>query len=102
MRQVFAFPLLLAVAAAGQTLVLEDVNVIDGTGAPAQAHMRVAVNGGRTQAVTGASGEIPAAAVVWTPRGMTVIPGLIDAHVHLSGSDSAAIEKLLRFALLGG
>lgn len=86
-------------------LVLNDTNLIDGTGAAARPHMRIVVRGQRIEAVEDAShGPLPGGAVVWNLHGMTVIPGLIDAHVHLTsgpGSD-AQIARTLQFGLLGG
>lgn len=90
--------------AAQPQLILNDVNLIDGAGSPARPHMRVIVRGGRIAAVEPASIAPPAGAVLWNAHGMTVIPGLIDAHVHLTTGtgDAAQVERLLRFGLLGG
>jgi imidazolonepropionase-like amidohydrolase len=101
--------LLLAGAAAAQNtgplLVLNDVNLIDGTGAPARAHVRIVIRGERIAAIEDASkGPLPAGADVRELSGLTVIPGLIDAHVHLTSGpgDEEQITKTLRFGLLGG
>jgi len=98
-------PLLFASAASAQVLVLNDVNLIDGTGAAARPHMRVVIQGERIAAVEDASkNPPPAGADVRDMKGMTVIPGLMDAHVHLTSGpgEEAQIAKLLRFGLLGG
>lgn len=98
-------PLLLACAASAQVLVLNDVNLIDGAGAAARPHMRIVIRGERIAAVEDASkGTFPAGADVRDMKGMTVIPGLMDAHVHLTSGpgDEAQIAKMLRFGLLGG
>ncbi len=104
--RILVVSLVLAGVAAGQNavLVLNDVNLIDGTGAAARPHVRIVISGERIQRVEDASGEMPAGAVVWNLGGMTVIPGLIDAHVHLTSgpADDARIESTLRFGLLGG
>ena len=104
-----ALSLLLAGAAAAQSsasvLVLNDVNLIDGAGAPARAHMRIVIRGDRIEAIENASkGPLPAGAVIRNLAGMTVIPGLIDAHVHLTSGpgNEEQIAKTLRFGLLGG
>jgi imidazolonepropionase-like amidohydrolase len=94
-------------AAAAQdpaTLILNDVNLIDGTGAAARPHARIVIRGERIAAVADASQELPAGAVIWNLSGMTVIPGLIDAHVHLTSGpgNEEQIAKTLRFGLLGG
>jgi imidazolonepropionase-like amidohydrolase len=98
-------PLFLACTASAQVLVLNDVNLIDGTGAPARAHMRIVIRDGRIAAVEEASnGEPPAGAEVRDLKGITVIPGLMDAHVHLTSGpgEQEQIAKTLRFGLLGG
>jgi imidazolonepropionase-like amidohydrolase len=101
--------LLIAGVAAAQNstsvLVLNDVNLIDGTGAPPRAHTRVVIRGERIEAIEDASkSPPPAGAVIWNLAGMTVIPGLIDAHVHLTSGpgNEEQIAKTLRFGLLGG
>jgi imidazolonepropionase-like amidohydrolase len=98
-------PLFLACAASAQVLVLNDVNLIDGTGAAARPHMRIVIEGARIAAVEDASkGLLTTGADVRDMKGMTVIPGLMDAHVHLTSGpgDEAQIAKMLRFGLLGG
>jgi imidazolonepropionase-like amidohydrolase len=86
-------------------LVLNDVNLIDGTGAPARPHVRIVIRDGRIAAVEDASNApTPAGADVRDLKGMTVIPGLMDAHVHLTSGpgNEDQIAKTLRFGLLGG
>jgi imidazolonepropionase-like amidohydrolase len=98
-------PLLLACTASAQVLVLNDVNLIDGTGAAARPHVRIVVRGDRIEAIEAASkSPLPAGAEVREMSGMTVIPGLIDAHVHLTSGpgNEDQIAKTLRFGLLGG
>jgi len=98
-------PFFLACAASAQVLVLNDANLIDGTGAPARAHMRIVIRDGRIAAVEDASkSEAPAGAEVRDLKGMTVIPGLMDAHVHLTSGpgNEDQIAKTLRFGLMGG
>jgi imidazolonepropionase-like amidohydrolase len=98
-------PLLFACAASAQVLVLNDVNLIDGTGAAARPHMRIVIQGERIAAVEDASkGFLSTGADVRDMKGMTVIPGLMDAHVHLTSGpgDQEQIAKTLRFGLLGG
>jgi imidazolonepropionase-like amidohydrolase len=96
----------LAAAALAQTpvLVLNDVNLIDGTGGPARAHARIVIRGDRIAAVEDASAAMEPGAVVWDLGGKTVLPGLIDAHVHLTtGSPrDARLPEVLRWGLLGG
>ncbi|MGP8247862.1 MAG: amidohydrolase family protein [Bryobacteraceae bacterium] len=96
--------LLLAGGAAAQTLlVLTGANLVDGTGAPLRAHVQIVVAGARIQAIQDASAAPPAGAAIWDLHGMTVIPGLIDAHVHLTPAASGqALWQALRFGLMGG
>jgi imidazolonepropionase-like amidohydrolase len=96
--------LLLACSGAAQTIVLDGVNVIDGTGAAARAGSRVVIREGRIAAIGSAGEPVPAGAAVWHLDGMTVIPGLIDAHVHLTSGpgNQDRIAGTLRFGLLGG
>jgi len=72
------------------TLVIDNVRIVDGTGAPAIGDGRVVIEGERIVAAGpragagpyGAAIEIPAQAEVIDGAGKTVLPGLIDAHVH--------------------
>ncbi len=74
-------PLLLS----ADVLVLEGVNLIDGTGAPAQPDAAIVIAGGRIAAL-GARGAVPVPedARVVDLSGRSVIPGLIDAHAHVT------------------
>ena len=65
-------------------LVLEGATLIDGTGRPPLADAVVVVEGTRITAV-GTKGRVsyPANATVITLAGRTILPGLIDGHVHL-------------------
>ena len=71
-------------------LLLENVTVIDGTGAPGRAGMWVAVTGERISAV-GPAGSVRApggpGAETIDASGQFLIPGLWDMHVHLGGLD---------------
>ena len=112
LRRILLLALLLAVIAAAQPgrgpaplLVLNDVNLIDGTGSAARPHARIVIAGDRIEAVEfPPDGAPPAGAVIWNLHGMTVIPGLIDAHVHLTSGpgNDAQIARTLEFGLLGG
>src|SRR5579871_2163565 len=93
-----------AIAKSQPLLVLNDVTLIDGSGAAARPHMRIGIRGDKIQSVEAASGPLPPTAVIWNLQGMTVIPGLIDAHVHLTTGPGnlPQIEQTLRFGILGG
>ncbi|MEU1287973.1 amidohydrolase family protein [Kitasatospora sp. NPDC005856] len=67
-----------------QPLALTNALLIDGTGAPA-VHGATVVITGHEITVAGATVAVPEDAAVVDLRGKAVLPGLIDAHVHLGG-----------------
>ncbi|HUR35592.1 MAG TPA: hypothetical protein VM032_17435, partial [Vicinamibacterales bacterium] len=71
-------------AAQERILVLEGGTLIDGTGRPPLSDAVVVVEGSRIKAV-GTRGQVayPPNATVISVSGRTVLPGLIDGHVHL-------------------
>ena len=92
-------------AHAAPDLVLEHATVIDGSGAPALPDRTVVIRGERIEAVfASGSRPLPRDARVEDLRGRYLIPGLIDAHVHLSGAQSGmtGYRLLLRSLLRGG
>src|SRR4029079_1120309 len=65
-------------------LVLEGGTLIDGTGRPPQPDAVIVVEGDRIKAVgTPAQLAAPPGAQIIRLNGRTVLPGLIDGHVHL-------------------
>ena len=72
----------------GRNTHLENVTVIDGTGAPARAGLSVAITDERISAV-GPAGSVSAVsgpgAEAIDASGQFLIPGLWDMHVHLGG-----------------
>lgn len=98
----FALP---AFAAAPEPLLLTHVGLIDGTGAPVQRDMTLEIEGQRIAAVypTGSQPQ-PEHAQVRDLSGKYVMPGLIDAHVHITGAepDIAHYKTFLRALLMGG
>ena len=70
--------------AQNQMVVLEGGTLIDGTGGTPINDAVVVVEGSRIQAV-GTRGQVsyPQGARVISTEGMTILPGLIDGHVHL-------------------
>lgn len=83
-------------------IVIDDVTLIDGTGAAARAHARIVIRDGRIAAVESPGGAIPDSARVIDGRGLFAIPGLIDGHVHLGGSSWQNRVDQLHRTLLGG
>jgi imidazolonepropionase-like amidohydrolase len=73
-----------AVPAQEPVLVLDGGTLIDGTGRPPIEDAVVVVHGSRISAV-GRRGQVqvPAGATVIQTRGRTILPGLVDMHLHL-------------------
>ena len=66
-----------------RSLIISNGTVIDGTGADPVADGLVAIEGNRITAVGPAAGfKIPDDAVVIDAGGGTILPGIINAHVH--------------------
>lgn len=92
------------------TVVIGDVTVIDGTGAPPCSHQDVVVEGGRITRIVQHGGSAPRRApggpAVIDGRGLTLLPGFVDAHVHVDGDGAPrgvkgllveeSLERLLR------
>jgi len=82
--------------------------LIDGSGAAPVANAVIVVQGGRISAA-GANVPVPAGAVVIDLSGWTVLPGFVDAHVHLTGhvigdgdwQHQDLVESPAQLALLG-
>ena len=69
------------------TLVVQNVLLIDGTGTAPREHMSVVVQGSRIVAVGGVDDiVVPEQATVIDGAGKFLIPGLWDSHVHLGKS----------------
>lgn len=80
--------LLLGVGAAvgQQTIVIHDVSVIDGTGAPLRGNVDLVLRNGRIASTEDArTYRHPAGAQVIDGRGKFAIPGLVDMHAHVAG-----------------
>ena len=71
-------------SAGGQTIAIRAGRLIDGTGAAPVRNAVILVVDGRITAV-GADVRIPSGAEVVDLSDRTVLPGFIDAHVHLTG-----------------
>lgn len=68
-------------------VALTDAVVIDGTGRPAQTGVSLLVRGTRIEALL-PDAQVPVAAHRVDLSGFTLLPGLIDTHVHLLGQRS--------------
>jgi imidazolonepropionase-like amidohydrolase len=76
----------MSLSAAADTVVLHDVNLIDGSGGAPRAHTDVVIRDGRIAAIRAASGRSIRGTVV-NLSGRTVLPGLISDHSHLGLTD---------------
>ena len=93
----FSFQPLLAQAPAG-TLALTGARVINGTGAQPLEQATIVISNGRIEAV-GTKVKIPAGATRIDMSGKTIMPGIINAHGHLSFKFDESLpgrEKLIR------
>ena len=75
--------------AAQSTLAITGVTVVDGTGSATQPDKTVIIVGNRIDAIVNASAKarIPKGARTVLGRGLVLIPGLWDMHVHLHEKD---------------
>jgi len=71
------------------TLAITEVTVVDGTGSGAQRRKTVVIVGNRIDAIVDASARvsIPKGARTVSGKGLFLIPGLWDMHVHLHERD---------------
>jgi imidazolonepropionase-like amidohydrolase len=71
--------------AAQISLVLQGGTLIDGLGGPPQEHASVLIAGERIARVAMGEANVPPGTEVVDARGLTIMPGLIDSHVHSGG-----------------
>ncbi len=76
----------LPAAARADSYAIEHVTLIDGLGHAAQRDMTVVVEGERIVAVAPSALAAKPAGKAIDGRGRYLMPGLIDAHIHLSGT----------------
>ena len=75
-------------------LILTNAMIIDGTGADPISNGSLVVEGDRIKEILpGSPGQIPAGAVTVDCRRQTLLPGLIDAHVHIGAVDANIMEQ---------
>ncbi len=71
------------------TLILKNATIIDGTGSAPFPNGSLIVEGGRIkETLSGPPGRIPPDAIVIDCRHQTLLPGLIDAHVHVGAVEA--------------
>jgi imidazolonepropionase-like amidohydrolase len=76
-------------------IVLDDVSVVDVVAGRTVQHRQVVLDGDRIASVTGAGAPTDPSAEHPDVRGLTVLPGLIDAHVHVNAwnADLGAVPR---------
>lgn len=74
---------LIVTIAQSQTLVLTHANIVDGVTDKVQTDATITIVNGKIQSMTTSSVTPPAGATVYDLKGKYVMPGLIDAHVHI-------------------
>ena len=75
------------------TMLIKNVKIIDGSGTPPFSG-EVLIRGNRIAEVKAGSGIEAAEANVVDGGGQTLMPGLIEAHAHISFCDTASLEAL--------
>lgn len=69
-----------------ETLSIENVTLIDGTGKAPQTGMTVVVSDGRFTSISSNAANSPSNALRIDGSGKFLIPGLMDIHIHVPGS----------------
>lgn len=88
--------------APGRVTVYQGARLITGTGGPVIENAAFVVDGARfTQVGRSDAVKVPAGAVTVDLKGKTVMPAIIDAHVHLSTNRQALVDDLQRRAYYG-
>ena len=85
-----------------ETKVIKCGRLIDGTGAAPIENTTVVIEDSKIKAV-GKDVEVPKGAEVIDATGKTVMPGLIDSHLHILGrkTDQFILEGIIRPSELG-
>jgi imidazolonepropionase-like amidohydrolase len=106
----FGFLVIAAIVAAnlvgfgqgGRVTVYQGARLITGSGGAAIENATFIVDGGRfTQVGRADAVKVPPGATRVDLAGKTVIPAIIDSHVHLSGTREALVDDLQRRAYYG-
>jgi imidazolonepropionase-like amidohydrolase len=83
-----------ALNVAADTLLIENVTLIDGTGRPPVAGASVLINDDRIQEISRGAIETSASTNRIDGSGNYLIPGLMDLHIHLQGAIEVTPEGL--------
>ncbi|NKB42679.1 MAG: amidohydrolase family protein [Alphaproteobacteria bacterium] len=73
-----------------QSLLIENVTLIDGTGGAPVAGVSVLVDGGRFAKISAGNIDTPSDVSVVDGTGKFLMPGIIDSHIHLPGGRAGA------------
>ena len=84
----------IAPATFADTLLIENVTLIDGTGRPSVAGVSVLVDGDRISRIARGSIDAPRGAKRIDGSGKFLMPGLMDMHIHLRGAVELTPEGL--------
>ena len=76
---------------AGEILALTGGRIIDGNGGPPLENAAIVIRGSHIAAI-GPDAVIPANARVINLSGKTLLPGLVDAHIHIGGSGGGSAD----------
>ncbi|HEY8616196.1 amidohydrolase family protein [Phenylobacterium sp.] len=89
---------------AAKVVIYQGATLIDGTGAPPRPEQAIVVEGERIAAVGSLTAmSLPAEAETVDARGLFVLPGLIDTHVHMATPPNPPrAEALMRRQLYSG
>ena len=72
---------------------LRNARLVDGTGAPPREGVTVVIDAGKIVRVGAASDATQEGATVVDLAGRTLLPGLIDAHVHVTAFELPSVLK---------
>lgn len=76
------------------SIVLSNATIIDCTGADPRPNGWVVIEGHRIKEIgQGRTGALPASAEVIDCMGQTLLPGLIDGHVHTGSVDASIVDQ---------
>ena len=76
---------------AGEILALTGASIIDGNGGPPLEGAALVIRGREITAI-GPTSDIPPGARILYLAGKTLLPGLIDAHIHIGGSGGGSAD----------
>ena len=93
--------MLVACAASAQAVVITDVTVINPRPRNVQAHRSVLIDAGRIRSIVAASSRAPKDARLIDGRKKFLIPGLWDAHVHLTKTGALSLPLFVANGVTG-